>query len=60
MRYAGLPIGFATAYETPKLQSCDLQAEKRGNFVVIGCVENSRVVSWSLNVCLIVIIYSPK
>ncbi|KAF9229215.1 hypothetical protein BS17DRAFT_722717 [Gyrodon lividus] len=27
----------------------DLQAEKRGNFVVIGCVEGSRVVSWSLN-----------
>jgi hypothetical protein len=31
-------------------QSCDLQAEKRGNFVVIGCIENARVVSWSLNV----------
>jgi len=30
-------------------ESCDLQAEKRGNFVVIGCIENSRVVSWSLN-----------
>jgi len=30
-------------------ESCDLQAEKRGNFVVIGCVEGSRVVSWSLN-----------
>ncbi|KAF9787258.1 hypothetical protein BJ322DRAFT_983423, partial [Thelephora terrestris] len=30
-------------------ESCDLQAEKRGNFVVIGCVESSRVVSWSLN-----------
>ncbi|EGO02507.1 hypothetical protein SERLA73DRAFT_130863 [Serpula lacrymans var. lacrymans S7.3] len=27
----------------------DLQAEKRGNFVVVGCVEGSRVVSWSLN-----------
>jgi len=27
----------------------DLQAEKRGNFVVIGCVEGSHVVSWSLN-----------
>ncbi|KAL0578723.1 hypothetical protein V5O48_003279 [Marasmius crinis-equi] len=27
----------------------DLQAEKRGNFVVIGCVEDSGVVSWSLN-----------
>ncbi|KAI0328476.1 hypothetical protein GY45DRAFT_1326183 [Cubamyces sp. BRFM 1775] len=26
-----------------------LQAERRGNFVVIGCVEGSRVVSWSLN-----------
>ncbi|OBZ79251.1 hypothetical protein A0H81_01011 [Grifola frondosa] len=26
-----------------------LQAEKRGNFIVIGCVEGSRVVSWSLN-----------
>jgi len=30
-------------------ESCDLQAEKRGNFVVIGCIENARVVSWSLN-----------
>lgn len=28
----------------------DLQAEKRGNFVVLGCVEGSRVISWSLNV----------
>jgi hypothetical protein len=27
----------------------DLQADKRGNFVVIGCVEGSRVISWSLN-----------
>ncbi|KIJ68523.1 hypothetical protein HYDPIDRAFT_82685 [Hydnomerulius pinastri MD-312] len=27
----------------------DLQAEKRGNFVVIGCVEGAHVVSWSLN-----------
>ncbi|CAL1695612.1 unnamed protein product [Somion occarium] len=26
-----------------------LQAEKRGNFVVVGCVEGTRVVSWSLN-----------
>ncbi|KAI0788500.1 hypothetical protein C8Q75DRAFT_235891 [Abortiporus biennis] len=26
-----------------------LQAEKRGNFVVVACVEGSRVVSWSLN-----------
>ncbi|KZT72810.1 hypothetical protein DAEQUDRAFT_704490 [Daedalea quercina L-15889] len=26
-----------------------LQAEKRGNFVVVGCIEGSRVVSWSLN-----------
>ena len=31
-------------------QSSDLQAEKRGNFVVIGCIDGSRVVSWSLNV----------
>ncbi|KAF8641078.1 hypothetical protein AX17_000722 [Amanita inopinata Kibby_2008] len=30
-------------------EASDLQAEKRGNFVVIGCVEGSRVVSWSLN-----------
>ncbi|KAF8898818.1 hypothetical protein BD779DRAFT_1485677 [Infundibulicybe gibba] len=30
-------------------ETSDLQAEKRGNFVVIGCVEGSRVVSWSLN-----------
>ncbi|KAG5642459.1 hypothetical protein DXG03_002769 [Asterophora parasitica] len=30
-------------------EASDLQAEKRGNFVVVGCVEGSRVVSWSLN-----------
>jgi len=30
-------------------ESSDLQAEKRGNFVVIGCVDGSHVVSWSLN-----------
>ncbi|PPQ62837.1 hypothetical protein CVT24_000531 [Panaeolus cyanescens] len=30
-------------------EASDLQAEKRGNFVVIGCVDGSRVVSWSLN-----------
>ncbi|KDQ63461.1 hypothetical protein JAAARDRAFT_53668 [Jaapia argillacea MUCL 33604] len=30
-------------------EGSDLQAEKRGNFVVVGCVDGSRVVSWSLN-----------
>jgi len=30
-------------------ESSNLQAEKRGNFVVVGCVEATRVVSWSLN-----------
>ncbi|KAI0361505.1 hypothetical protein OH77DRAFT_1508453 [Trametes cingulata] len=30
-------------------QGAALQAERRGNFVVIGCVEGNRVVSWSLN-----------
>ncbi|TFK30336.1 hypothetical protein FA15DRAFT_662279 [Coprinopsis marcescibilis] len=30
-------------------EASDLQAEKRGNFVVIGLVDGSRVVSWSLN-----------
>ncbi|KAF8350131.1 hypothetical protein F5887DRAFT_1269976 [Amanita rubescens] len=30
-------------------ETSDIQAEKRGNFIVIGCVEGSRVVSWSLN-----------
>ncbi|KAJ3937734.1 MAG: hypothetical protein NXY57DRAFT_979864 [Lentinula lateritia] len=30
-------------------EGTDLQAEKRGNFVVVGCVEDSGVVSWSLN-----------
>lgn len=34
----------------PQLQSTALQAEKRGNFVVVGCVEGTRVISWSLNV----------
>jgi len=27
----------------------DLQAERRGNFVVVSCIENIGVVSWSLN-----------
>ncbi len=31
-------------------QNSDLQAEKRGNFVILSCVEGSDVVSWSLNV----------
>jgi len=30
-------------------ENSDLQAEKRGNFVIISCVEGSEVVSWSLN-----------
>jgi len=30
-------------------ESSELQAEKRGNFVVIGCIEGSKVVSWSFN-----------
>ncbi|KAL1748472.1 hypothetical protein HDZ31DRAFT_29476 [Schizophyllum fasciatum] len=30
-------------------EGVDLQAEKRGNFVVISCVDGTRVVSWSLN-----------
>lgn len=32
------------------LQESNLQVEKRGNFVVISCVEGNNVVSWSLNV----------
>jgi len=30
-------------------EASDLQAEKRGNFVVISCIDENRVVSWSLN-----------
>ncbi|EPQ60554.1 hypothetical protein GLOTRDRAFT_52839 [Gloeophyllum trabeum ATCC 11539] len=30
-------------------EGSEVQAEKRGNFVVIGCVDGNRVVSWSLN-----------
>jgi len=30
-------------------ESSELQAEKRGNFVVVGCIEGPKVVSWSLN-----------
>jgi len=30
-------------------ESSELQAEKRGNFVVVGCLEGPKVVSWSLN-----------
>ncbi|KAI0735065.1 hypothetical protein C8Q76DRAFT_269207 [Earliella scabrosa] len=34
-----------------------LQAERRGNFVVIGCVEGGKVVSWSLNVSLLLLVH---
>lgn len=30
-------------------EASEVLAEKRGNFVVVGCVEGSKVVSWSLN-----------
>ncbi|GJE87648.1 hypothetical protein PsYK624_037310 [Phanerochaete sordida] len=30
-------------------EGASLQAEKRGNFVVVSCVEGGRVISWSLN-----------
>jgi len=30
-------------------ENSELQAEKRGNFVVVGCIEGSKVISWSLN-----------
>ncbi|KAI0307876.1 hypothetical protein B0F90DRAFT_79099 [Multifurca ochricompacta] len=30
-------------------ENSELQAEKRGNFVVVGSIEGSKVVSWSLN-----------
>jgi len=30
-------------------ESTDLQVEKRGNFIIIMCIEGSRVISWSLN-----------
>jgi len=30
-------------------EQCDLQAERRGNFVVVACVEPDGVLSWSLN-----------
>jgi hypothetical protein len=30
-------------------EGSELQAEKRGNFVVVGCIEGPKVVSWSLN-----------
>lgn len=35
-----------------KQQSSELQAEKRGNFVVVGCIDGNKVVSWSLNVSM--------
>jgi predicted aminopeptidase len=37
-------------------QGSELQAEKRGNFVVVGCIEGSKVVSWSLNVSIVFIL----
>jgi hypothetical protein len=30
-------------------ENSELQAEKRGNFVVVGCLDGPKVVSWSLN-----------
>jgi len=30
-------------------ENSELQAEKRGNFVVVGCIDGPKVVSWSLN-----------
>jgi len=30
-------------------ENSELQAEKRGNFVVVGSIEGSKVISWSLN-----------
>jgi hypothetical protein len=44
------PVGGGLVPLIPSLQTSDIQAEKRGNFIVIGCVEGSHVVSWSLNV----------
>ncbi len=44
-------MDFSRKFTANILQASDLQAEKRGNFVVIGCVDGTRVVSWSLNVC---------
>lgn len=41
-----------------KQQSSELQAEKRGNFVVVGCIDGPKVVSWSLNVSIV--LYSAK
>jgi len=38
-----------TAFGETATQAAALQAEKRGNFVVVSCVEGNRVVSWSLN-----------
>ena len=39
------------------IQGTELQAEKRGNFVVVGCVEGPKVVSWSLNVRFLLSVY---
>jgi len=35
--------------EVSDTHHCDLQAERRGNFVVVACVESEGVLSWSLN-----------
>jgi hypothetical protein len=43
----GRPAGLLMNNEQ---QASELQAEKRGNFVVVGSIEGSKVVSWSLNV----------
>lgn len=45
--WLGVLVSSGVTYEE---QSSELQAEKRGNFVVVGCIEGPKVVSWSLNV----------
>lgn len=44
--------GISHSYSENQSQVSDLQAEKRGNFVVISCIEGGSVVSWSLNVSI--------
>jgi hypothetical protein len=48
----GQPLRVDPAKLLMEQQSSELQAEKRGNFVVIGCIDGSKVVSWSFNVSI--------
>ena len=44
----------------PRMQTSEVQADKRGNFIVVACVESSGVTSWSLNVSRVLLSPSSR